>query len=77
MNKIKKILCAIFEHPHVVTNCMGYKYCARCEAQVGESLGGVWTGKGYVIVGHNCKECKKAMKNLKWHEKLLTNFNLD
>lgn len=71
-NKLQKILCALFGHPRVVINDFGYKYCARCNEQLGDSLGGYWTGDGFCELLCDCDECKGVKRILKWHEKLLT-----
>ena len=33
-HKFRAMACAILGHSHLVTNCMCYKYCARCGDQV-------------------------------------------
>ena len=54
------IICSLVGHSHISTMCFGYRYCARCGDQVGDSLGSIDMGvKEAVIVGHNCPECKK------------------
>ena len=73
MKKInwKAIMCAVFGHPRVIDCCFGYETCARCNYQLGDSLGGIGIElKGYVITRHNCKICRKNWRKLKWHEKI-------
>lgn len=66
-----EIVCTLIGHSRISTTCFGYRYCGRCEKQVGDSLGGVDFGiKGAVIVGHNCKECRKNYKECTWRDKL-------
>ncbi len=67
----KMILCSIFGHPRVVDYCFGYQTCARCDFQLGDSLGGVGIdAREYVVKGHDCKKCRKNWKRLKVHEKI-------
>jgi len=35
----KAVVCALIGHSKIVNTCMGYIHCARCEAQLGDSLG--------------------------------------
>jgi hypothetical protein len=71
MEKLKKIVCALFGHSNIITTCFGYIYCARCGAQVGDSLGGYYDNPKSVIVGHKCGTCKANYKRLSWKDKLL------
>ncbi len=69
---IKETVCAWIGHSYnIVSNYMGYKYCGRCEAQIGDSLGGYWPGENAVLIGHNCKVCRKNYKKLSWKDKFL------
>ena len=72
MRKIKAMICVWFGHSRVVETCFGYVHCARCDAQVGDTLAGSFNLKRHVIVGHNCEECQDNYKALSWKEKLLT-----
>lgn len=72
MSKIKKILCVIFGHPPVVTTCLGYVHCARCEDQVGDTLGGSTSLKMKAVVGHDCEVCRSIWRSLSFTQKLLT-----
>ncbi len=72
MQKIKAIFCVLFRHSRIVKNCFGYKHCARCGAQVGDSLAGAWNGKDSVIVGHNCETCIANYKKMGFIDKFLT-----
>ncbi len=40
ISKIRATLCAWIGHSRAFTYCFGYVHCARCEAQVGDCLGG-------------------------------------
>lgn len=62
-----KIVCALIGHSRIVTYCFGYQYCARCSAQVGDTLGSVGIGV-CVIVGHKCEECETNMKKMTWRD---------
>lgn len=64
------MICIWIGHSNIVSNYFGYKYCGRCEAQVGDSLGGYWDGKDAVLIGHKCKVCKKNYKKMGWKDKL-------
>lgn len=65
-----KIVCALVGHSRIKTSCFGYYYCARCEEQVGDSLGGAYSGKDDVIVGHDCHVCRTNAKLLTWTDTL-------
>lgn len=68
--RIKSIACALIGHSNIITNCFGYRYCARCEEQVGDSLGGYFDDTKKVIVGHNCDKCRENYANMDWKDKL-------
>ena len=75
MGKIRKeqrneIICSLIGHSHIVDGCMGYVHCGRCGAQIGDCLGGIFDLTNYVIIGHNCKECRKSYKKFTWRDKL-------
>lgn len=66
-----QIVCALIGHSRIQTGFFGYWYCGRCEAQVGDSLGSSYAGaKTAVLVGHNCKDCRKNAKTLTWRDKI-------
>lgn len=66
-----QLVCTLVGHSRISTTCFGYRYCGRCNDQVGDSLGSVDMGvKEAVIVGHNCKECRKNYKQCTWRDKL-------
>ena len=65
------LVCALLGHSKISTTCFGYRYCGRCKTQVGDSLGSVDFGaKEAVVVGHNCKTCRRNYKKLTWQDKL-------
>lgn len=68
----KSVVCALIGHSKIVTTCFGYIYCARCEDQIGDSLGGVSTTVNNVIVGHNCEKCQKNFAACDWRDKFMT-----
>ena len=71
MSKFKQIFCILFGHSRICTTCFGYRYCGRCELQLGDSLGSMDFGvKEAVIIGHKCKQCKKNYKKCSWKDKL-------
>ena len=68
----RSVVCALMGHSRIVTTCFGYVYCGRCEAQVGDMLGGVFCGaQEAVIVGHDCATCRSNCKVLAWYDKFL------
>lgn len=65
------IICSLVGHSKISTTCFGYRNCARCGEQLGDSLGSIDFGiKNAVIVGHNCKVCKANFKKCDWRDKL-------
>lgn len=67
----KRILCELIGHSRISTTCFGYRYCARCGDQLGDNLGSIDSGReDCVIVGHNCKTCRKNAKTLTWKDTL-------
>ncbi len=71
LEKLKKIFCIYFGHSMIVSSCFGYIQCGRCDQQIGDTLGGIFVLKNYVIIGHKCKACKKNYKKLNWKDKFL------
>jgi hypothetical protein len=67
----KTVVCALVGHSRIVDSCWGYITCSRCAAQLGDTLGGSFDLKEYVVVGHNCKVCKKIFATLTWKDKYL------
>lgn len=61
-------VCAMIGHSRVITAFFGYVHCARCEAQIGDALGGVFDATGTVIVGHDCKTCRANAPTLTWRD---------
>lgn len=68
----KAVVCALIGHSRIVTTCFGYIYCARCDAQIGDSLGGASTTKDNVIVGHACPICEANFVKCDWHDTFMT-----
>lgn len=70
--RIPGIVCQLIGHSRIQTYCFGYYSCARCDAQVGDSLGGVYLGaKQTVVVGHNCETCRDNYSKLGWQDKFM------
>lgn len=68
----KQVVCSLIGHSMIQTAFFGYYYCARCGAQVGDSLGSIYpAAKRIVIVGHKCPTCKENFKKLTWRDKVL------
>lgn len=65
------IVCSLIGHSRIQEYCFGYYTCARCGAQVGDSLAGYYSAaEETVIVGHNCSTCQKNYKKLGWKDKI-------
>ena len=67
---LRRIACAVFGHSRIVTKSWSYVYCVRCEAQVGDTLAGVWNDIGAVIFGHKCQTCESNYRSLSLWNKL-------
>lgn len=69
----KATVCALVGHSLIRTGCFGYWYCARCAAQVGDSLACVnANGPEQVVVGHNCEMCRANYAKLDWRHTFMT-----
>lgn len=67
----KKLTCSLIGHSKIQTTFFGYYYCARCEEQVGDSLGSIYPdAENIVIVGHKCSTCEANYKKLTWKDKI-------
>lgn len=66
----KATICALIGHSNIVTTCFGYVGCGRCKAQIGDTLAGCYSNEKAVIVGHDCKVCRKNFKRLTWQDLL-------
>jgi hypothetical protein len=68
------VVCALIGHSRIVTGCLGYVYCTRCEAQIADKLDGPGysQAKECVQVGHNCPTCRANFKKMGWRDKYLT-----
>lgn len=71
MEKLKAVFCALFGHSRIITQCFGYLHCARCEAQIGDTLGGASSAVNNVILYHDCPTCREAAKTLTWRDRML------
>ena len=65
-----ELVCALIGHSNIESTFFGYRYCGRCEAQIGDSLGSIYENPNSVVIGHNCKICRKNYKKLTWRDKL-------
>jgi hypothetical protein len=54
----RRVYCARNGHTKIITMCFGYVHCARCEAQIGDTLGSTFDTTDCVVVGHNCDKCR-------------------
>ena len=69
-------MCALVGHSRLLDFCFYYFTCARCDAQVGDSLTGSFVAKGVVVSGHGklkVKECdcRAVAKKLTWRDTAL------
>lgn len=71
MDKLKAVICALIGHSRIITQFMRYIHCARCEAQIGDTLAGAFDAKKCVILYHDCKTCREAGKSLTWKDRFL------
>ena len=68
----QSITCALLGHRRITEGCFGYVYCARCGAQIGDTLGGGFYDPLEVRVGHNCPTCRENYAKLGWEDLVLT-----
>jgi len=59
-----QIYCVNHGHANFVWSCFGYVHCGRCGEQIGDTLAGIFSGAGMVVVGHDCSTCTDARKTL-------------
>jgi hypothetical protein len=65
------IICSLIGHSNICSTCFGYRYCGRCSAQLGDSLGSIDFGASEaVIIGHKCDKCKANYELCTWKDKL-------
>lgn len=67
-----EIVCALIGHSNILDGCFGYMHCARCSAQVGDTLAGTYTNALAVIVAHDCDICRKNYARMNWRDKFLS-----
>lgn len=67
----KAVVCALVGHSRIKSTAMWYWYCGRCEAQVGDSLAGIYEGTEDVVIGHDCKTCWNNYGKLTWRDTFL------
>ena len=68
----QKMVCAMVGHSRLLTQFFGYHYCARCNAQVGDSLGGSFRDPdnkiGLAIINCACKKCSASYAAFTWKD---------
>lgn len=64
----RSVICSLIGHSRVIETRLGYIHCARCKAQIGDTLMGSFDGEQAVIVDHDCKTCRKNAKALDWND---------
>jgi len=72
----KRIVCALIGHSLIVTNCMGYVHCARCEEQLGDTLARIYDDSDNVIVDHECDTCRTNWGKLTWIDKYMVEYKM-
>jgi hypothetical protein len=71
----RKVVCALIGHSRVVEYCFGYVTCARCGAQVGDTLAGP-SMSGHVFLTHlgrsipEC-DCYEVLAKLTWKDRMM------
>jgi len=68
--KLRSVWCALFQHTPIQDTFFGYWNCARCGAQLGDSLGGAYTG-GIPVSGLHepgCETCVGIYREMKWYD---------
>lgn len=74
--KLKAVFCALFGHSRIQEVYFGYFYCARCGAQIGDSLGGMYDASKSVLDGCGCDTCRENYKKLTWRDKMFCPIRL-
>jgi hypothetical protein len=64
VEKVRAHYCVDHGHSNVLTGFFGYIYCARCGAQVGDTLAGAYSNERAVMIGHKCPTCVENAKRL-------------
>jgi hypothetical protein len=65
----KAIYCVKHGHSKIVSMSFGYVHCGRCEAQIGDTLGGVFPQMPEcALIGHNCQICQANIAKMTKHE---------
>jgi len=64
-----QIYCVKHGHAKFVWTFFGYVHCGRCSTQIGDTLAGIFSGDGYYLIGHKCKECTKAYTTLSFTDR--------
>lgn len=67
----KEIACSLIGHSRIISMCFGYVHCGRCEAQIGDRLGGYFDTTHSVMIGHNCEMCRENYEAMDWKDKFL------
>jgi hypothetical protein len=66
----KSVTCSLIGHSNILDSFFGYVSCARCGAQLGDTLGGSYRNDKAVFLGHECDECKSNYDKLTWKDKI-------
>ena len=72
----KEIACTLIGHSKIIEACFGYVHCARCDQQIGDTLGGVFDDSDCVVVDHKCDICIKNWPKMTWQDKYLVKYSI-
>ncbi len=67
----KDIVCALVGHSDIINICFGEVTCGRCGDILGDTIIGLYDTKENVVIGHDCKTCRKNFKKLTWRDKFM------
>jgi hypothetical protein len=67
-----EIACTFIGHSRIISTFFGYIHCGRCQAQIGDQLGGAFDATSHVIIGHKCEKCVENAKTLTWRDTIFT-----
>ena len=64
------VVCSLLGHSSIQKTSFGYYYCARCDEQIGDTIGGIYDSSDVVVVGHDCPVCRTNYEKLDWRHKI-------
>lgn len=63
-DRLRNLVCAVFRHSNLEDSCWGYVSCARCGAQLGDTLAGCYSNSRQVGISCDCTACRENLKRL-------------